>query len=74
MLPATSRKTTVLTSGKAAFCFLTVVLLILPLFAADKKKDEDTLSKANLLLQDMLNSKDISVNRSSQNFGLCYTG
>jgi lipid-binding SYLF domain-containing protein len=42
------------------------VLLILPLFAADKKKDEDTLSKANLLLQDMLNSKDISAEALSK--------
>ena len=37
-----------------------VLLLILPLFAADKQKDEDTLKQANLVLQDMLNSKDIS--------------
>jgi lipid-binding SYLF domain-containing protein len=37
-----------------------VLLLILPLFAADKQKDEDTLKEANLVLQDMLNSKDIS--------------
>jgi lipid-binding SYLF domain-containing protein len=43
-----------------------VVLLILPLFAADKKKDEDTLSKANLLLQDMLASKDISAEALSK--------
>jgi lipid-binding SYLF domain-containing protein len=35
-------------------------MLILPVFAADKQKDEDTLRRANLLLQDMLNSKDIS--------------
>ena len=33
---------------------------ILPLFAANKQKDEETLSHANLVLQDMLNSKDIS--------------
>src|ERR1700739_4915713 len=37
-----------------------VLLLVLPLFAADKEKDEDTLRQANLVLQDMLNSKDIS--------------
>jgi lipid-binding SYLF domain-containing protein len=37
-----------------------MLLLILPSFAADKQKDEDTLRNANLLLQDMLNSKDIS--------------
>jgi lipid-binding SYLF domain-containing protein len=29
-------------------------------FAADKQKDEDTLAHAHLVLQDMLNSKDIS--------------
>jgi len=37
-----------------------MVLLILPAFAADKQKDEETLRRANLVLQDMLNSKDIS--------------
>jgi len=37
-----------------------VLLLVLPLFAADKQKDEDTLREANLVLQDMLNGKDIS--------------
>jgi lipid-binding SYLF domain-containing protein len=36
-------------------------LLLIPLvFAADKQKDEETLRRANLVLQDMLNSKDIS--------------
>jgi len=35
-------------------------MLILPVFAADKQKDEDTLAHAHLVLQDMLNSKDIS--------------
>jgi SH3 domain-containing YSC84-like protein 1 len=39
---------------------LTVPLLLTPAFAADKQKDEETLSKANLVLQDMLNSKSIS--------------
>jgi lipid-binding SYLF domain-containing protein len=37
-----------------------VVLLTLPAIAADKEKDEETLRRANLVLQDMLNSKDIS--------------
>lgn len=37
-----------------------VLLLMLPMLAADKQKDEDTISHANLLIQDMLNSKDIS--------------
>jgi SH3 domain-containing YSC84-like protein 1 len=47
---------------KALPCFLTsiVLLLILPVFAADKEKDEDTLRQANLVLQGFLNSKDIS--------------
>jgi lipid-binding SYLF domain-containing protein len=39
---------------------IVMFLLILPVFAADKQKDEETIRKANLLLQDMLNSKDIS--------------
>jgi lipid-binding SYLF domain-containing protein len=54
------------TIRKALLCFLPLLLLILPLFAADKQKDEDTLSKANLLLQDMLNSKDISAEALSK--------
>jgi lipid-binding SYLF domain-containing protein len=37
-----------------------VLLLIVPLFAADKQKDEDTLRQANLVLQKMLNSNNIS--------------
>ena len=47
-------------------CFATftaimvALLLVLPAFAADKAKDEETLRRANLVLQDMLNSKDIS--------------
>jgi lipid-binding SYLF domain-containing protein len=36
------------------------MLLILPAFAADKQKDEDTLRQANLVLQGLLSSKDIS--------------
>lgn len=36
-----------------------MVLLILPAFGADKQKDEETLRHANLVLQDMLNSKNI---------------
>src|SRR5215472_6685197 len=61
MLRAASKKTSVRTTGKALICFLpSILLLILPMVAADKKKDEDTLRHANLVLQDMLNSKDIS--------------
>jgi len=47
----------------AVSCLITltiVLLLFVPTFAADKQKDEETLRNANLLLQDMLNSKDIS--------------
>jgi len=47
----------------AVTCLITltiVLLLFVPTFAADKQKDEETLRNANLLLQDMLNSKDIS--------------
>lgn len=37
-----------------------VVLVILPVFAADKEKDEDTLQQANIVLRDMLNGQNIS--------------
>jgi lipid-binding SYLF domain-containing protein len=50
--------------GRVCFATFTAImvalLLILPAFAADKAKDEETLRRANLVLQDMLNSKDIS--------------
>ena len=48
---------------KALLSFLNsivILLLILPVSAADKQKDEDTLRQANLVLQDMLNSNSIS--------------
>src|SRR5215831_19646936 len=47
-------------------CFATftaimvALLLVLPAFAADREKDEETLRRANLVLQDMLNSNDLS--------------
>lgn len=56
-----SKKTSERTTGKALLCcFISIVavLLILPAFAADKQKDEETLPHANLVLQDMLNSKN----------------
>ena len=62
MLRTESKKTSERTSGKALLCCfisIVVVLLILPAFAADKQKDEETLRHANLVLQDMLNSKNI---------------
>jgi len=48
---------------RALSCFFTsmlMIVLILPAFAADKQKDEDTLQQANIVLQDMLNDKNIS--------------
>jgi lipid-binding SYLF domain-containing protein len=48
---------------RALPCLLTSIiamLLTLPSFAADKQKDEDTLQQANIVLQDMLNDKNIS--------------
>jgi lipid-binding SYLF domain-containing protein len=59
MLPTDSDKKSERITRRALLCFVTA-MLILPMFAADKQKDEDTLRHANLLLQDMLNSKDIS--------------
>lgn len=51
-------------TGKSLLCSFTaiavVLLPILTAFAASKQKDEETLRHANLVLQDMLNSKDIS--------------
>jgi len=50
-------------------CFLTstvMLLLILPVFAGDKEKDEDTLRQANLLLQSLVNDNNISPTVLSQ--------
>jgi len=62
MLRTASEKTSERITSKALPCLLTsiVLLLIVPLFAADKQKDEDTLRQANLVLQKMLNSNNIS--------------
>jgi lipid-binding SYLF domain-containing protein len=62
MLRTTSKKTRGRITQKALLCFLAsiVTLLILPASAADKEKDEGTLRQANLVLQGLLNSKDIS--------------
>jgi len=64
MLRTESKKTNECTARKALLCSLTAMvvalLLILPAFGADKKKDEETLRRANIVLQDMLNSKEIS--------------
>src|ERR1700757_3770118 len=64
MLRTESKKTNECFTGKALLCSLTaIVVVLLPIltaFAASKEKDEETLRHANLVLQDMLNSKDIS--------------
>jgi lipid-binding SYLF domain-containing protein len=62
MLRTVSRKVSERNTRKAFPCFLTsiILLLILPVFAADKQKDEDTLRQANLVLQGLINSKSIS--------------
>src|SRR5258708_18393690 len=63
MLQTTSEKPNQRLASKALPCFLVPIMmlfLILPVLAADKEKDEDTLRNANLVLQDMINSKDIS--------------
>jgi SH3 domain-containing YSC84-like protein 1 len=41
------------------FAVVVVLLLILPAFAGDKQKDEDTLRQANLVLQGLIDSKSI---------------
>jgi len=47
---------------KAFPCLVTstILLIILPVFAADRQKDEDSLRQANLVLQGFLNSNSIS--------------
>src|SRR5271169_5989958 len=60
MLRNASEKTNEWITPWALPCFLTfMLLLILPVFAADKQKDEDTLRQANLVLQGLLDSKNI---------------
>lgn len=47
----------------AFFCFIASSMLsplLTPAFGADKKKDDETLRKANLVLQDMVNSSSIT--------------
>ena len=70
MLRNESKKTCERITGKALLCCFTsivvVLLLIVPAFAADKQKDEETLRRANLVLQDMLNSKNIPPNLLSK--------
>jgi len=67
MLPTNFGKTSARITRKALLCcFTSVMMLILPVLAADKQKDEDTIRSANLVLQDMINSKDISPTVLSQ--------
>jgi lipid-binding SYLF domain-containing protein len=63
MLRTASERISERISRRALACFLTTLLvsvLIVPALAADKQKDEDTLQQANIVLQDMLNDKNIS--------------
>jgi SH3 domain-containing YSC84-like protein 1 len=68
MLRTASRKTSERINRKALSCFLTsiMLLMILPVFAGDKEKDEDTLRQANLVLQGFLNSNNISLTSLSK--------
>lgn len=70
MLRTEPEKTSERITGKDLLCYVTsimvMLLLILPTFAADKQKDEETLRRANLVLQDMLNSKDIPLDLLSK--------
>ena len=68
MLPTASNKPAERFNRKASSCFLTSIILltILPVFAADKAKDEDTLRQANLVLQRFLNSNNISLTSLSK--------
>ena len=63
MLRTASEKTSERITRGALPCFLAsivMLLLILPAFAGDKEKDEETLQQANLVLQGFLNDKSIS--------------
>jgi lipid-binding SYLF domain-containing protein len=61
MLETASEKTSDRIVKRALPCFLaSIIMLVLPAFAADKQKDEDTLQQANIVLNDMLNDKNIS--------------
>lgn len=68
MLRNASIKTSERTLLKVVPCLLTsiVLLMILPVFAADKEKDEATLREANLVLQGLLNANSISTDLLSK--------
>jgi lipid-binding SYLF domain-containing protein len=62
MVRTASKKKSERINRKVLSCSLTsiMLLMILPVFAGDKEKDEATLRQASLVLQGFLNSKDIS--------------
>ena len=62
MLRRTSKKTSEWIIRKYLPCLSTVLLLILPVFAGDKQKNEDTFRQANLVLQGLIDSRNISPN------------
>jgi len=68
MLRTASEKTSEGINRKALSCFLAsiMLLMILPVFAGDKEKDEGTLRQANLVLQGFLNSNNISLTSLSK--------
>src|SRR5258708_9466218 len=68
MLRTASKKTSEWIKRNALSCFLAsiMLLMILTVFAGDKEKDEDTLRKANLVLQGFLNSNNISLTSLSK--------
>ena len=62
MLQTVSERTREVITKKGARCLLTSItalVLLVPVYAADQQKDEDTLQQANIVLNDMLNDKSI---------------
>ncbi len=68
MLRTAHEKTSERSTRKAFPCFViaVVLLMIMPVFAGDKEKDEDTLHEANLVLQGFLNSNKVSLSALSK--------
>jgi lipid-binding SYLF domain-containing protein len=68
MLRTAYEKKSERSTRKALPCFVIaiVLLMIMPVSAGDKKKDEDTLREANLVLQGFLNSDKISLTSLSK--------
>src|SRR5580704_17672015 len=62
MLQTVSERTREVITKKGARCLLTSITalaLLVPVYAADQQKDEDTLQQANIVLNDMLTDKNI---------------